>query len=206
MKTRERILVTSLELFNGYGEPNVTTIHIADEMDISPGNLYYHFRNKDEITVELFGRYEESMLELLQAPEDRALELEDVWLYLHILFETIARYRFIYRNLVDLLSRIEKLRGPFQRIMKRKRQTALALCQGLAKQGVMDVEEDELQMLADNIILSTTFWLNYQEISDPTEANIDHTAAGVFQVLSLLIPHLLEEQKEYLRALRLEYL
>lgn len=206
MKTRERILVTSLELFNGYGEPNVTTIHIADEMDISPGNLYYHFRNKDEITLELFARFEESMLDLLQAPEDRGLELEDAWLYLHMLFETIARYRFIYRNLVDLISRIEKIRGPFQRIMKRKRLTAVALCRGLVQQGVMEAAADEIEMLADNIILSTTFWLNYQQISEPDEANNDHTAAGVFQVLSLLGPHLKDDQKAYLRALSLEYL
>jgi AcrR family transcriptional regulator len=93
-RTRERILETALKLFNDFGEPNVTTTVIADEMDISPGNLYYHFHNKDEIVDALFGDYEKEIEGLFATPSSRLLGTEDIWLFLHLLFETIWRFRF----------------------------------------------------------------------------------------------------------------
>ena len=46
MKTRDKIVIAALEQFNEFGERNVTTNHIAAFLEITPGNLYYHFRNK----------------------------------------------------------------------------------------------------------------------------------------------------------------
>ena len=59
MKTRDRIIQASKELFNEQGERNVTTNHIASHLGISPGNLYYHFKNKQQIIFDIYLEYED---------------------------------------------------------------------------------------------------------------------------------------------------
>ena len=77
MKTRDRILAAALELFNQKYERKVTTNHIASHLKISPGNLYYHFKNKQEIIYELFLQYEERIDTSLAVPTERKLTIED---------------------------------------------------------------------------------------------------------------------------------
>ena len=209
MKTRDRILQTSLQLFNEHGEPRITTNHIADELDISPGNLYYHFRNKDDIIWLLFQQFERQMDAALQVPERRVPNMEDMWLYLHLVFENIWEYRFFYRDLDNILSRNKKLRTHFRRIIERKVNTAVAICTGLAEAGIMNATPDDIAALARNIAVIATYWLNFQSIrvSAATPRNdSDHLALGVYQVLSLVAPFLKGEARELFQQISREYL
>ncbi|WP_395007165.1 TetR/AcrR family transcriptional regulator, partial [Undibacterium sp.] len=85
-RTRDRILDLSLKLFNDFGEPNITTTIIAEEMSISPGNLYYHFRNKEDIVNSLFIQFEEEINKKLAFPDGRKANIQDIWTYLHLTF------------------------------------------------------------------------------------------------------------------------
>src|SRR3546814_3536426 len=91
--TRQRILDCALAMFNAQGEPTVTTNHIADALEISPGNLYYHFRNKDDIIEQLFARFDARMADALAAPDGRLPGPEDICLQLHLALEAIWDYR-----------------------------------------------------------------------------------------------------------------
>ena len=93
-RTAERILEVTLELFNRFGEPNVSTTLISAELNISPGNLYYHYPANDELINALFDRYEHSLGELLNA-SDGVRDVEDAWFFMHTLFELIWQYRFL---------------------------------------------------------------------------------------------------------------
>jgi len=119
-RTPQRILETSLALFNRFGEPHITTADIADEMNISPGNLYYHFRNKDDIIGALYDALEADLAPLLSLPEGRAAGVEDLWLLLHLLFERMREYRFFYRDLDEITSRNRKIAMRFARDRRRR--------------------------------------------------------------------------------------
>lgn len=207
-RTRERIVETSLRLFNESGEPHVTTALIAAEMGISPGNLYYHFRSKDEIVRELFARFERRLLQTMAVPEDRAADVEDVWLLLHLLFEVMWEYRFLYRDLEDLLSRDWRMAAHFGRLIDRATGTVVSLSESLVASGSMRATRAEIEALAGNVLLVMTYWMSFQRLRqlggrESPAAKLDHAA---YQVLSLVAPYLVGEARELLERLRREYL
>jgi AcrR family transcriptional regulator len=199
-QTRQRILDTSLAMFNTQGEPNVTTNHIADELEISPGNLYYHFRNKDDIIEQLFARYEERMDNALAAPSGRLPELEDIWLQLHLVFECIWDYRFLYRDLVEILSRNRRIRLRFARILKRADDRAHMVMRGLSQAGIMRASADELNAAATNVLVLSTFWLNYSATRGDRDEQIA-IRQGIIQVMMLLAPFLRDAERVHLNTL-----
>lgn len=206
-RTRERILETSLQLFNDFGEPNVTTTVISDEMNISPGNLYYHFHNKDEILESIFAVFEREIEETLAAPTRRSADVEDIWLFLHLLFETIWKYRFFYRDLNDLLTRNRVLEIHFKQILAHKVRTATTLCEGLVMTGAMRASNEELRALATNMALLATYWLSFEYACDPRgKLESDRIGRGVYQVMAMVSPYLLGESKSLLARLSKAYL
>ncbi|MCZ7559070.1 MAG: TetR/AcrR family transcriptional regulator [Burkholderiaceae bacterium] len=211
-RTRERILGLSLRLFNDLGEPNVTTSAIADEMNISPGNLYYHFRNKDDIVDALFEQFEREIDPLLDGPVRRQVDFEDAWLFLHLLFESIWRYRFVYRDLNDLLSKNRRPEMHFRTIVDRKTAAARALCRSLAASGALGAaSEREIESLATNMVVVATYWLSFEYIRNARrfgEADYQSAAMarGAYQVLSMLAPWLEPQGRELFERLSREYI
>jgi AcrR family transcriptional regulator len=202
-RTRERVLAESLRLFNEKGEANVTTGAIASELGMSPGNLYYHFRNKDEIVERLFARFEEKV-DVSPGPDPRGAEaIEDLWLYLHLMLEAIWEYRFVYRNLEDLLARSPRLRARFNRLLDRQLATVGALCEALARARLMRARPGEIAALARNVVVVATYWLNYRSLRGDGEADVGQ---GAHQVMSLVAPYLVGEARAHLERLGQTYL
>ena len=212
-RTRERILETSLSLFNRHGEPNITTANIADEMNISPGNLYYHFRNKDEIIAELYAALEARLAPLLTVPGGRAPDVEDLWFLLHLTFEHMWAYRFFYRDVIELTSRIRRVGTAFAALTRRSEDTVIELGRALIDAGAMRATERELAAMARNAVIVTTYWMSFQrtshpaatgrmQVDDPAEMRLDRAA---YQVLALIAPFAVGETRELIARLGERY-
>jgi AcrR family transcriptional regulator len=204
-RTAERILEVTLELFNRFGEPNVSTTLISAELNISPGNLYYHYPAKDELINSLFDRYERALGEILAAAEG-VENVEDAWLFFHMLFELIWNYRFLYRDLNDLLSKNRRLETHFQFVLKNKAKAMHALLAGLGRHGIVRLTGAEAAPVATAMVVLVTYWLSYEYVRDPRHALEPESAAaalgrGAFHALALLMPHLDASSHEHLRKL-----
>jgi AcrR family transcriptional regulator len=209
-RTAERILEVTLTLFNRFGEPNVSTTLISAELNISPGNLYYHYPAKDELINSLFARYETALDELLQAA-DAVSNVEDAWLFFHMLFELIWQYRFLYRDLNDLLSKNRKLETHFQRRLQQKVRAVRAVIDGLARHAAVQIDAEAAGPAAEAMVVVLTYWLSYEYVRDPRHALEPESAAsalgrGAFHVLSLLHPYLDPGSREHLRNLASPYI
>ncbi|HYD76757.1 TetR/AcrR family transcriptional regulator [Ramlibacter sp.] len=204
-RTAERILEVTLDLFNRFGEPNVSTTLISAEMNISPGNLYYHYPAKEELVNSLFERYERALSDLLNAA-DNVRDVEDAWFFLHTLFERIWEYRFLYRDLNDLLSRNRKLETQFQSVLKNKTRALRAMLEGMNRTGSASIDSREAGPTAESMVVVLTYWLSFEYVRDPRRALEPESAQaalmrGAHHVLHLLVPYLRPDQREHLLAL-----
>ncbi|MES2817777.1 MAG: TetR/AcrR family transcriptional regulator [Pseudomonadota bacterium] len=202
MKTRDRILECALQLFNQQGEPNVSTLEIANELGISPGNLYYHFHGKEPLIMELFERFQSELGPLLDPPEEAQLQVEDYWLFLHLIVERLAHYRFLFQDLSNLSGRLPKLgRGIRQWLNALKRTLATLLAQ-LKTNDHLISDTQALGLLVEQITLTLLFSLDYQRIlGSRGEARL-----VVFQVMMLVTPHLGSEARQTAEQLAQRYM
>jgi AcrR family transcriptional regulator len=208
-RTAQRILEVTLELFNRFGEPNVSTTLISAEMGISPGNLYYHYPAKDELINSLFDAFERKLRELLRAASD-IRNVEDAWLFLHMLFELIWQYRFLYRDLNDLLSKNRRLETHFQEVLTHKSEAVQKMLGGLSREGAIRIAATDVAPVATAMVVVLTYWLSFEYVRDPRRALEAEFASaallrGAFHVLSLLTPYLEPGEREHLQALAGHY-
>jgi len=203
-QTRQRILDSTLALYNELGEPNVSTTLIAAEVDISAGNLHYHFRKKDQLTAALLDRFVTEIEELLPPDTWRAREVEDAWFLLHVIFETIWKYRFLFRDLSGIMSRDRRAGHRLSAVFSRSVAVARGICLGLFDAGTLTATAAEIEALANNVAVVALYWLSFDTVRFPRrEGSSDAIAAGVYQVLMLVAPFMTPAGRtnvEYLAA------
>jgi AcrR family transcriptional regulator len=188
-KKRQNILDAALKLFNQEGSARITTNHIAEAAGISPGNLYYHFRNKEDLIRSLYAEMAEAWQTGFQVPA-HVPTLADLDALLSLSFQLIWRYRFFYQEFVSLCMRDPDLADQY-RILRQHGQTSFGKLVALfGEHGVFRrLSETETQDLADLSWLLTEFWLPYLQLGGEAPGE-EHIQRGIALFRALLRPYL----------------
>jgi len=203
MKTRDKIIQASIELFNEQGERNITTNHIAAHLGISPGNLYYHFRNKEDIILSIYEEYARNLLlDTFPKVNPEMKPLDTILLYMDAVFQALMKFRFLYANLPVLLAKNPLLHEKYVEVQHIISGRLSEMLESLRDADMMDFEDEELADIVSILRLINTFWLSfYQTQTKDTEINDSVFFEGVLKILVLLRPYITESAKaEFLEA------
>lgn len=200
-QTKQKILSTALALFNERGSGNVSTRHIADELGISPGNLYYHYANKETIVRVLFDGLDKTSDEAYTFSLDVPLNLERVAEMLTVTFEIVWRYRFFYREMTLLVHNDPALAARYREMRGRaERDTRFVVDCATDAELVAPMPDAARDALTKAILVISSHWLGFEEMGGE-QLEKQHITRGVALLMSILEPHLTLQAKRELPAL-----
>jgi len=211
MKTKDKIILASLDLFNDKGERNVSTNHIAAHLGMSPGNLYYHFRNKSDIIFEIFKSYELLVDTYLSVPKGREITIQDLIAYLDAVFNGLWAYRFLHQDLGHLLANDERLRIDYRQFTLRCLDNIQNIILAMEHSGIYQPMGDQQRnSKALNVWLIVTNWMTYLKTvhdEEHAEEALNHKSIqhGVYLVLDYIIPYLFEDTRKLAVELQEKY-
>ncbi len=203
--TRTRILVASLLLFNEHGEPQTTTNQIADEVDISPGNLHYHFRKKSQIVAALLAEFQVDASHVLRQPESGQASLDDFWVFLHDLLECTAAYQFLFRDSETLVADHPKVQKALTNFSKGLIAVFELYLRAMAASGVLKIEAADAAALSRNLAVLALYSDRFGALFEKTHSADDAALRIAHAILSALKPYAVGQNDQQLDELLVHY-
>jgi AcrR family transcriptional regulator len=201
---RDRILATSLDLFNERGAPAVSTNTIAADLGLSPGNLYYHFANKEQIIRELWTQVEELAAPVVEVPQDgSSITPAGLAAFFVASIDGIWRFRFFFRDIDELVARDPEFAQSYRAEAAWGRGRLAELCTALIEDGAMRApgHDDALERICVNIQLVFTNWIRFVTTALGSETvGAGEIAAGGLHAFAVIEPYLDVDYGDQTRA------
>ena len=198
-KTREIILDTSLELFNSLGLSKVTLRTIANKMEISQGNLNYHFKKREDIIETLYFQ----LVQNIDSSMSSMKEPKNPFQLLVSISETIMfnfhEYRFFLLDFTQIMRENKKIKKHYSELTIQREEQFSMLFNLLIKEGLMrkEILPNEYKNLYKRFQILGDFWISDAEILN---SNITKKTILTYSVIltQAIFPYLtLKGQKEY---------
>jgi|SRR5512139_1804638 AcrR family transcriptional regulator len=200
--TPDRILEAALAMFNADGSHAVSTRHIAAKLEISPGNLYYHFANKEEIVLRLYERIEAQLMATLAPRGDRPQSFEAILQYLDDIFGHLWEFRFFYCDVNALLREVPGLKERYRDLAERVRTRSRAIFDSMVESGWMDASPEQLDLLTTNAWIVLTQWFTHRQVIERRRTiQSSDIREGIRHLVALFSPLLKPPQRRQVERL-----
>lgn len=190
MKTKERILVGALELFNTHAASEVTTNDIARELKMSPGNLYFHYKNKEQIIRELFKRLAQETSQIWKPQTKMAKRSEKIQLidFIDRNLELYWKYRFFHRELYTLRKKDPELSKLWRAHLKKLSRIMIVLYKHWVRAGYMQPiqSKNEMEFVGELLFVSSNSFMQFFETVDrgPNQRTVEKAKRHIMRMLT----------------------
>ncbi|PLK44106.1 TetR/AcrR family transcriptional regulator [Emticicia sp. TH156] len=195
MTTKERILHTSLQLFNEQGIDAVTVRHIAKELGMSHGNLCYHFPNTDAIAEKLYEQLINELNAVLNEPASLdAVNLQTLYKLAAFVFEKLYKYKFLMQDFISLMRRIPSLKQKHRDLINNRRVFFKAGIDAGIQAGFLKPEiiAGQYENFFNQLFIIGDFWLVSAEILYEGKEE-DKLLTYLNIAFTLIVPYLTEK-------------
>jgi len=199
MKTKERILLGALDLFNLDAASEVTTNDIARTLKMSPGNLYFHYKNKEQIVRELFKRLAQETILIWKPQTKLARKHEKIQLvdFIDKNLQLYWKYRFFHRELYTLRKKDPELSKLWRDHLKKLSRLMIILYKHWVQAGVMSPiqSKNEMEFVGELLFVASNSFMQFFETVDrsPNQRTVEKARR---HILRMLMPYLTGDIKD----------
>lgn len=201
MKTKNKIIEAAIRLYNEKGLSNVTSRHIAADINISHGNLEYHFPNKEALLLAI---YQQMRQEVSGFYQDRTNDISNPVEYLHHILvrleEFQSKHMFFSLDVLEISRKYVKVNLLLKDTFQIRKIQMREIFQKFVELNYMEPEPAPgyYARLQHTIRILITFWKSQEAVL----TNFDFSSKGemVKHVWELLIPHFTEKGKARYRS------
>ena len=204
-RTKGKILETSIKLFNEKKASNVSTVQISAAMEISPGNLYYYYANKEEVIRCIWQEKMVGEIDDLMEQYEKIENSEQLLDFFKEVIEHCIRYRFFYTEMPTLFTNDSKLMGVYAETSQRAKESAVEMFRKLVeKSGIDGLSEDKVEYAAENGLLLMISLISHCDIRSSEGFDTTNAICTVWRNMTgYLYPYMTQQMREELeKALR----
>lgn len=193
--TQHKIITTAIELFNQDGTGNVRVQDIAAAAEISPGNLTYHYKTKNDLMLGVIEYVQQSLSETSKGYDlmgDAMIWISIIRNYLD--FQT--RFRFFYRDTLVIIKLYPEARSFYRSHLQKiihynKNAVFLAVGRGFM---INEPHDGHYEVFAKNLWSVLNSWLTEREVLG--ESQLDYKK-GVTALLEMHYPYFTKKGIEF---------